>query len=334
MSSGTRSDTTRRRGRGVLWCGRCMLMLVGLVSLSAGCSSRQVATRAELIEEHRLDEQLKRLCDGLHDSLSRQAEQGILTRGLRYIGIGIVPFEEHGPRTRVRQLGRLVADALSVCLVRDHGLDLIEHLRKADVHTVALASDFDSDSARGAWLGREAGAEVVVLGSVSDDGRSTMMIQVRAVRTHDDRSVAAMAVEVPADPLVDRAIHLFDRKSKWGAVRRSLLLPGWGQAYNDEPVKSASIAIAQAALVGAAVGYRIAGYAAEQRYAVDRRDTVPDRAQAMEHYERSTALLITAGAVHLASLVDAWINGYTYTPDLLTPRLGITPGQLTVEWRF
>ncbi len=107
-------------------------------------------------------------------------------------------------------------------------------------------------------------------------------------------------------------------KNPTGALLRSLVLPGWGQLYNEQYIKSA--------LVVAAEGLLVAGAVVEHRRAEDDHDIYQDLSQsdavreaAWNRYsrridKRNTYLWYYAGFKFL-SIIDAYVDAHLYRFD-------------------
>lgn len=298
-----------------------------------GCATAPPPAPEELVERTRLDVQLRQMCDGLVAALDQAAEAGVTRQRIHYLRIGVLPFQENGERARTRQLGRLVADELAVCLVDRHRLQLVERARQSDLIDEKLERDFYEDEQMQGALGRQIGADLLVLGNVSDGGE-VFLISLRAADVRAGGIIAAQSTSLPADPLVDRSLHLFERKSKAGALFRSTVVPGWGQYYNDEPLKAAVVVGVEVILFGAALAYELSGQQAEKRYGVPLRSTVSARKDAIDAYEMRNVMLILGAAGWGANMLDAWFNGYAYSPELLRPRVGLGPTGAVLGWSF
>ena len=117
---------------------------------------------------------------------------------------------------------------------------------------------------------------------------------------------------------VSAASRPVESKNPTGALLRSLALPGWGQLYNEQYIKSA--------LVVAAEGLLIAGAVVEHRRAEDDHDIYQDLSQsdavreaAWNRYsrridKRNTYLWYYAGFKFL-SVIDAYVDAHLYRFD-------------------
>ena len=128
--------------------------------------------------------------------------------------------------------------------------------------------------------------------------------------TEADSVAFGATVSPPADPA--------RTKNPTGALLRSLALPGWGQLYNEQYIKSA--------LVLAAEGLLVAGAIVEHHRAGDDHDVYQDlsRSEAVREAawrrhsrridKRNTYLWYYAGLKFL-SAIDAYVDAHLYRFD-------------------
>jgi hypothetical protein len=107
--------------------------------------------------------------------------------------------------------------------------------------------------------------------------------------------------------------------SPTGAALRSLVLPGWGQAYVGRPLKAVFYS-------GAAEGLIYGIYREHRLYQFYNRRGDSDLAQAYQENRNRLGWYLTA-AVILASM-DAFVDAHLYRFDV-SPDLGMSPGDRT-----
>ena len=103
--------------------------------------------------------------------------------------------------------------------------------------------------------------------------------------------VGPVAAESPDTTAVDSVREV---RPPRGAMLRSLALPGWGQFYNDRPVKGSLIAAAQ---VSSTVAFFV------------RRNQLNDRTSVDPTPERNIFLYTTIGLI-LFSMGDAYVDAH------------------------
>jgi hypothetical protein len=132
-------------------------------------------------------------------------------------------------------------------------------------------------------------------------------------------AIAAAAESVSAGSLVALSADAVVLRSRKDALFRSLVMPGWGQAYNRQPVKAALVGGSFVALAGTAVAFHVLGTRAEDQYRTkstaaalggDPAATAASlRTTAESRYAWRNGLLLGAGAVWALGAVDAYVSG-------------------------
>lgn len=180
----------------------------------------------------------------------------------------VLPFEEVGDTVKQQQLGIVVSDIVVTNLARDHRLPLVERAALAKIldeqalgQSGALAED------QAAQIGKVAGARALVVGQVSDAG-DAFRVSVRAIDAEAGTVLenTTREVSLPKDELVAFSANAVVLRSRSAALFRSVVLPGWGQAYNNEPVKAAVFGIGTGGLALATV--TTAGLSSYYRFVV------------------------------------------------------------------
>jgi TolB-like protein len=199
-------------------------------------AGEQAAARA--LEARGLEARMRVVCDALKKLPGDHREQRF----------AVVPFTDVGDEASSRQLGLVVSDLVVTHLARDHRLALVERAAIGKVlEEQALGQIGALADGQAAEVGKVSGARALVVGQVSDEG-SAFRVTLRALDTETSAVVDGTAhdVTLPKDELIAFSTDAVVLRSKGAAMFRSLVVPGWGQAYNDEPVK--------AGIVGATVG--------------------------------------------------------------------------------
>jgi TolB-like protein len=172
----------------------------------------------------------------------------------------VMPFSEVGTEAQERQLGLVVTDLIATSLVRDHRLELVERAALAKVlNEQALGQTGVIDETQAASVGKIAGARALVVGQVAD-AIDNFQVTLRVLDSEDARVLVAQSLSLPKAELMAFSADAVVLRSKSGAMFRSLVAPGWGQAYNDEPTKAlvlggttATLAVATAATTATAL---------------------------------------------------------------------------------
>jgi TolB-like protein len=173
----------------------------------------------------------------------------------------VVPFEAVGAEAQDKQLGLVVSDVVVTNLARDHRLPLVERAALAKIlDEQALGQTGALADGQAAAVGKVAGARALIVGQVADAGAG-FRVSVRAIDIETGGIVDGTAREatIPKEEMIAFSANAVVLRSKSGAMFRSVVLPGWGQVYNDEPVKAGVVGattgtLAAATITTAAIG--------------------------------------------------------------------------------
>lgn len=141
---------------------------------------------------------------------------------------------------------------------------------------------------------------------------------------------AAYGQETTKAAAADTVRQARQSKSPNGAMVRSLLVPGWGQWYNDKKIKAGVVFIAESALIARIV-------IANDQLRKAKSET--DRVRYLE--QRNVTYWWLGGAI-LLSMLDAYVDAYLYDfdagPDLaagVRPTTGEATGlMIALRFRF
>jgi TolB-like protein len=248
---------------------------------------------------------MRRVADGLAKGFAR------LPGNARYKRLAVLSFGEVGKGAEKKRLGIIVASEIATDLRRDHALLLVERERIGQVlGELKLQQMVSPDPAQAARIGNLADAQALVIGTVSEAG-ARYLVSARIVATQTGETLAAESASVPAADLVSLASDAVVLRSRSDAVLRSAIFPGFGQLYNRQPAKAYAFMGAEVALLGGAVGFHLSGNAERSKYrkAKTAADATFYYQRASNRYQTRNWLLVGAGAVWAANVVDAWISG-------------------------
>lgn len=258
-----------------------------------------------------LQAQLRRLADQLARGL------GLLEGDARYQTFAVLPFSEIGVTTHDKELGLLVSSEVATVLNRDHGLILVERSQLDKVIAeLSLGQSGLVDPAKSAEVGKLAGAKALIMGTVSEAG-DRYLVNAKVVSTGEGRVLLTENTALPAGDLVALSSEAVVLRTRGGALYRSLLLPGWGQLYNRQPIKGAAIAGAEVAALGAALAYHFIGQSKQDAYrklpAGQPTQVYEARiSEAESRYDMRNILLYVAIGIHALNIIDALVSGKTY----------------------
>jgi TolB-like protein len=236
----------------------------------------------------------------------------------RYHRLAVLPFEEVGAGAKKAQLGTVVAAEVVTDLKRDHALLVVERARLTQILSDLRLSQMLGAEVRAPEIGKMAEAQALVVGTVSDAG-DRFLVNARIVSTDSAETLAAASEAVPQASLVAMSSDAVVLRTRRDAVFRSLILPGWGQSYNRQPVKGAVFAGLTVATLGGALAFQLAGKSAEDQYkskttgdalgSSPSSEAVALRDKAESCYAWRNGFLWAAAAVWAVNVVDAYAFG-------------------------
>ena len=168
--------------------------------------------------------------------------------------VGIVPFTNIGEETQKLRVGEVLATLITQRLVKSKTVRVAETQdMKRILNEIRLGSLGVIDSKTAVKAGGIMGAQLMLSGSVIPAGEFYQL----AVRLNDvetAQTLGTFTVEIPRRRLIALSRDVYNLHQGWyEAPLRSLLIPGWGQFYNERPVRGTFYLVTTAALLGAAV---------------------------------------------------------------------------------
>jgi TolB-like protein len=196
---------------------------------------------------------LRKLADQLAADTSK------LSRNPRYLRFAVLPFEAVDADSKDKGLGLVVTDVLATTLLRDHRLALVERARlNAVLGEMALQQTGVTDDSKAAEVGKIANADVLILGQVALLG-DRYKVTAKMLETETARVASVVETDLPAADLVALSSNAVVLRSKADAAFRSVVLPGWGQHYNQEATKGWVFTGVTGALLLGGIGFETAG---------------------------------------------------------------------------
>lgn len=296
---------------------------------------------ASLARSEAVDVVIRRLSDMLSAGLGKLPGAG------RYQRLAVLPFVDVGPEAKRRELGAVVTAELSTDLRQFHGLLLVERARLGAVLAeVKLGEMGLVDPKDAPKLGKIADAQALVVGSVADAG-DRFLVNARIVTTETAETLASASEAVAAGSLIAFSADSVALRTRSDAAYRSLLLPGWGQVYNRQPVKGAAFGAAAALAVGGAVAYQLKGSKAERDYqakvTAGQLGSDPGaaaaklREDATQAYRTRNAFVYGAVGVWAIAAADAYlfgVDGDKVGEGLALAPMAVDGPGLALAWRF
>ena len=243
-----------------------------------------------------------------------------LGRNEAFHRIAVPTFTEVGPAVAEHHLGQLVAEMMAsqlsrqapfTVVERDHLDQVMKEYRLADLGVV--------DPSNAAQFGKILGAQSILSGSVAEAG-PMYVITGRLVDVQTGQVLVSGQTQMPQAGLIALSSDAVVMRSRTGALFRSVLIPGWGQYYNQQPIQGTIFLGAAVASLGTAAGFYLSAQSAFSLYNQRTAATVPERAIGNNRIQIANAALITYGVVWAINLIDAYLGG----SDSTTVQLPVT----------
>ncbi|MEZ4434977.1 MAG: hypothetical protein R3F65_21435 [bacterium] len=223
--------------------------------------------------------------------------------------VALLPFTVLDARSRDAGFGEAAAALVGARLTARPGVVMVE----ADRFAAGLDTLHRDDSGRvgldeARALAAMLGADTIIAGTIGH-GPDGVVLAGRAIDAETGRDLGHAEQAFVTAALRETVEEIRDERTLGGAVLRSLVVPGWGQLYQGDTGRGVGYLTGFVAVLGAGIVSSVLGAAAEDDYNDNDPSTVGRRADADDHYARATALYIGAGAIWLASLVDAIATG-------------------------
>jgi len=242
-----------------------------------------------------------------------------------------------GPVARDKQLGEVVAELLQDKLVHWKEITLIERVQlKKILEELKLSLLGLSDPTNAGAVGQMAGADLMIVGSVSEVG-SSFAVALRVVEVSSGKIVKALKVKIPRDDMIALSSKFLVVRTKSDAIFRSLLVPGWGQMYNRDALRGALYtSVFAGSLAGAGVAYFLADQTKSDYGKIKSTDqTAMDQAAADYSSRRKlmNGLLIGAGAVWVINILDAAVTGVEQSEVKSGPQISSVINREGMSWQ-
>lgn len=242
--------------------------------------------------------------------------------------LAVYEFASVGEDAKKNEIGKTIASLLTTELKRTGEFDIVDrdNLDKAlEEMELSMSGLVDEESA--VEVGKMLAANIFLHGDATEvEGRYYITVRMTDVETGE--VILSEEVNFAKDKLNSMATLLFaERKQPATALFRSVLLPGWGQFYNNQPVKGVICSSLFFASAGGALTFTTLSQTYYARYENhllrDATDIAAAREDATWYYDTSATFqdialysLIGYGAILLYSAIDAFIVARGITRDI------------------
>jgi TM2 domain-containing membrane protein YozV/TolB-like protein len=225
----------------------------------------------------------------------------IATAGIKKT-VAVTEFEPGSAEARDKKLGRAAADLFVSTFVEQGRITVVEREKIESIlkEQTLQVSDLVNEKTA-VQVGMLSGAQIIVVGNVSPVA-DMFLISARAIEVESGKVVAAGSVKVKRKGLITLASRLLViKKYASTAAFYSLVVPGWGQFYNDQPGKGT--------FLGLAAGISLAGVVTTSvLYTMDKNKYNENKPETV-HYRQDANDLRPWNWVSIGALATVWTYG-------------------------
>ena len=237
---------------------------------------------------------------------------------IRYQRIAVLPLEAKAEAVKNAKVDQFIRAEMSEQLAARGFLIVERNELEKTIEQMSLGATLGEENAP--EVGRMLDSQALILGGVGVAG-DVFTVSMRAVSTQTGQVLSSYSAEIPRDNVVVLAADAIELRTPEEALFRSLVVPGWGQFYNQESTKGLIFSgLFYGGLLGAA-GAGGLGFAFEQQYrgyrpkaGTNPQDATAEvsalREQANGFYSAGIAALSVSALVWTVSSLDAYFSGY------------------------
>ena len=269
------------------------LLFVLLLSLNNICFSQETSVETSIVNT-----QIQQLVD---DLLTNVPDENI--------GVAVLSFETTEGRTEARDLGEAAAILINQNLISVPNISVVEREKLEDIiEEIGLSqTGLTSDEIE---VGNLLNVQFLIAGAVADLG-NRFLLAARIINVETGNILQSASVEIPSNSFLSISSELvMIKKYPITAAFRSMILPGWGQFYNDKPRKGSIILGSELLMAASTISSYILYKQSKDAY--DRstqRDVASDNYSEMEKYAQiNWVSLGVMGGIWLYAIVDSYVD--------------------------
>ena len=268
-------------------------LFVLLLSLNNICFSQETSVETSIVNS-----QIQQLVD---DLLTNVPDENI--------GVAVLSFETTEGRTEARDLGEAAAILINQNLISVPNISVVEREKLEDIiEEIGLSqTGLTSDEIE---VGNILNVQYLIAGAVADLG-NRFLLAARIINVETGNILQSASVEIPSNSFLSISSELvMIKKYPITAAFRSMILPGWGQFYNDKPRKGSIILGSELLMAASTISSYILYKQSKDAY--DRstqRDVASDNYSEMEKYAQiNWVSLGVMGGIWLVAIYDSYID--------------------------
>lgn len=254
---------------------------------------------------------LRRIADELMWSIQQ------LPGEVRYQRIAVLPLETKAEAVKNAKVDQFIRAEMSEQLAARGFLVVERNELEKTIEQMTLGATLGEESAP--EIGRMLDSQALILGGVGVAG-DVFTVSLRAVSTETGQVLGSYSAEIPRENVVVLAADAVELRTPEEALFRSLVVPGWGQFYNQESTKGLIFSVLFYGGLLSAAGTGTAGFVFERQYLgyEPKVGTTPQEAtalaaalrqQANGFYSVGVAALGVSALVWTVASLDAYLSG-------------------------
>jgi TolB-like protein len=223
--------------------------------------------------------------------------------------MAVLPFEATEGMPEVHGLGEAAAMLLSQVLVEKENITVIERQKlKQVLEEIGLSqTGLTQEEIK---VGQLLNVDYLIAGAVADLG-SRFLVAARMVEVISGSILKSTSMELPASDFLSVSSRLIPvKRYAITATFRSMILPGWGQFYNNKPTKGSILLGSEIVSVsGSIISYILYKQSKDAYERANTRDIALEKYDEMERYSKMNwTFLGFMGVVWLYSVIDSYID--------------------------
>ena len=302
-----------------------IIILIFFILISGNLFGQKMSNDAMIVVS-----QINRLTDNLLSSV-----------GSDQCRIAVLPFEFNRERIETKGLGEAAAILISKALVNKKNIIVIERQKiKEIVDEIKLSlSGLTQNELK---AGELLEVDYLIAGAVTEIG-SNFLIAARLVKVESGNIIQLSSIDMPAYNFVNVSSNLVQiKRYPITAAFRSMIIPGWGQYYNDRPGKGNFILGTELLFAGAAISTYLLYRQSKDGYdRAQERSVAVDKFKDMEKYSKINWISLGAmGIIWLYAIIDSYkdandlLKRYSHSQNNKYDKLSYYYGPMLMKDKF
>lgn len=241
--------------------------------------------------------------------ITRLADHLLEDRVHEPMHIAVLPFEATEGMPEAHGLGEAAAMLLNQVLLEKENITVIERQKLKEVlEEIGLSqTGLTQEEIK---VGQLLNVDYLIAGAVADLG-SRFLVAARLVEVQSGSILKSTSMELPASNFLSVSSRLVPvKRYAITAAFRSMILPGWGQFYNNKPTKGSILLGSEiVSASGTIISYILYKQSKDAYERANTRNIALEKYDEMDKYSKiNWTCLGLMGAVWLYSVIDSYID--------------------------